>query len=180
MDHVCPSNNSRAACGEASGPVLCAILSSMPSNNGGGHVGVPEPHTHDSHLLQWWRHVLSTNETAAGNRAFLLQLWSLGWGTAWHPFWYFVLIVYTLNVFWAPFLVRYTEETIVKNFVTRFWCKTVMPCAILMCVFGQTLSGTSNLFSAWLPFGDVSLTTLVNYFQVRHPPYLYIHHLCPS
>lgn len=101
--------------------------------------------------------------------AVFMQMCVLGWGTRWHPFWYYAITVYTLNIIWAPYLLRFTEEAIMKQFITRFWSQTVMSTAIISCVIGLTLSGASNAFRAWLPFGDVSLSTLANYFQVCQP-----------
>eukprot|EP00892_Ulva_mutabilis_P001827 jgi/Ulvmu1/11645/UM008_0049.1 len=113
-----------------------------------------------------------------------MLIYVLGWGTNWHPFWYFVMIVYSLNILWAPFLLRFSEATVMKQFYTRFWCQTIMTLTILVCIIGMTLSGTSTLFDAWLPFGDVSLTTLANYFQVPgmilSEHVIFVHNLRPT
>eukprot|EP00892_Ulva_mutabilis_P001841 jgi/Ulvmu1/11658/UM008_0063.1 len=95
-----------------------------------------------------------------------ILLFVLGWGTGWNPYWYFVLSVYCLNILAAPYFLRFSREYLSTNMLTRIWRDVIVAAAICCTIVGLMLGGTTARGSPWLPFGDVSLSTMAGYVQV--------------
>eukprot|EP00892_Ulva_mutabilis_P001842 jgi/Ulvmu1/11659/UM008_0064.1 len=133
--------------------------------------------------LQWLMTKLRTNPTLMAERhpnqllvfflslclpsiVFGLLIFTRGWGTDWHPFWYPPMVIYSLNIVWAPLLLRYSESQIRTHVLARIWCNGVMSVVILYLVIGIMLAGTTASCRAWLPFGDVTMSILAGYIEL--------------